>query len=156
MTFQIVALPYAPFASLFTRPETELARYRARRLMADSRPGYPCRVSLSDAEIGETLILVNYTHLGGATPYAANHAIYVRSGAARACPKPGEVPDMLTSRLLSVRGFDADGLLQHAEVKEGAALAPVLEDVLSDTGIAHADIHFAGPGCFGARAMRVA
>lgn len=155
MNFQIAALPFAPFASLFTHPEAELPRHRARRVTADTAPGYPCRVSLTDAEIGETLILVNYTHLGGATPYAANHAIYVRERATRAWPKPGEVPEMLRSRLLSIRGFDAGGFLRVAEVKEGTALAPVLEDILSDTGIAHADIHFAGPGCFAARAMRV-
>ena len=154
MTFQISALPFAPFAPLFSQPEAELSRHRALRVTADTNPGYPCRVSLADADAGETLILVNYTHLDGATPYAASHAIYVRENAVQAQPALGEVPDMVSRRLLSLRGFDGAGLLQVAQVHDGAALAAALEAILTDGWIAHVDIHFAGPGCFAARATR--
>ena len=54
----------------------------------------------------------------------------------------------------SIARVDAAGLLQVTQVHDGAALAPALEAILTDGGIAHVDIHFAGPGCFAARATR--
>ena len=52
--FQFVALPLERFTHLFTMDEAELASVGARRMTVDENPGYPCRVSLMDAPIGET------------------------------------------------------------------------------------------------------
>ena len=59
MSFQIHALPAEHFQPLFRMSEQELASVRATRMVVDTKPGYPCRVSLADAEVGETVILVN-------------------------------------------------------------------------------------------------
>jgi hypothetical protein len=79
--FRIRALPIAPFAPLFDLSEDELRRRRAVRVVADRAPGFPCRVSLRDAEPGETVLLLNYEHQSADSPYRAGHAIYVRAGA---------------------------------------------------------------------------
>ena len=42
--------------------EAELAANNARLEVVQEHPGTPCRVSLDDAQIGETVALVNYTH----------------------------------------------------------------------------------------------
>jgi hypothetical protein len=154
MTFRITALPAAPFAPLFAMSDAALASLGARRVVADAGHGFPCRISLADAELGETLILTHFEHHPVATPFRASHAIYVRAAAAEARPAPGEVPPMLRSRLLSLRGFDAEGMLRAAEVADGTALEPAIETMLADRTIAYLHLHFARPGCYAARVER--
>lgn len=50
MNYRIVALPVAPFASLFGLNDETLAARGVLRRVADEEPGFPCRVSLQDAE----------------------------------------------------------------------------------------------------------
>ena len=154
MTFQIHGLPMAPFAPLFELDDTALASMGATRVMATSNPGFPCRVSLKDADVGEELILLNHRHLPSNSPYAATHAIYVRKDAREARPAPSEVPEVLSSRLLSLRAFDAADMMQRAEVVEGDRLGDRLQDILADAAIAYVHIHNAAPGCFAASATR--
>ncbi|QQA43417.1 DUF1203 domain-containing protein [Pelagovum pacificum] len=154
MSFQINALDPAPFAPLFTMSEAELVGRHARRVTADSAPGFPCRVSMADAAVGDRLILLHYEHMPAHSPFRASHAIYIREGAERARLAPGEVPEVLARRLLSVRAFDGDDMMVAAEVVEGTSLGPVLSDWLEDAGVAFVDIHYARPGCFAGRAVR--
>ena len=153
MTFQISALPADPFASLFALSDAELAARGARRRVVDESPGFPCRVSLCDAAVGETVILTHFEHHAVASPFRASHAIYVRQGAEQATPEPNEVPVMLRHRLLSLRAFDIDGMLVAADVVDGRELEPVLERLLADAAYVH--VHFAKPGCYAARVDRV-
>lgn len=152
--FRIEALPAHGFAHYFAMTDEALAEAGGCRVVADATPGYPCRVSLEDARVGERLILVNHRHLVARSPYAASHAVYVREGAVEAVPEPGAVPAMLLTRLLSLRAFDARAFMREADVIEGRDLAPRLEAMLAQEGIAFVDIHFAKPGCFAARARR--
>ena len=154
MTFQIHALPMAPFAPLFALDDAALKAQGARRVIASASPGFPCRVSLRDADLGEELILVNHRHLAANSPYAACHAIYIRKDAQPARPAPGEIPEVLASRLLSLRAFDAEAMMQSAEVVEGRDLAPGLLRIFANPAIAEVHIHNAAPGCFAARATR--
>src|ERR1700722_18209942 len=102
MSFRISALPAASFAPLFRLTDVELAERAVVRRIVDSKPGFPCRVSLADAEIGETVLLLNYDPQPMRSPYRATHAIFVREGAKEAHPEVGEVPQALRTRLLSV------------------------------------------------------
>jgi hypothetical protein len=154
MTFQIHALDPAPFAPLFELDDAALRAHGARRVVATRSPGFPCRVSLADAAVGETLLLANHAHLEGATPYAATHAIYVRQGACRVTPAPGAVPAMLASRLLSVRGYDCDKMMVDADVVEGRDLALHLEALFARNDIAFVHLHNARQGCFAAAVTR--
>jgi hypothetical protein len=154
MTFQIHPLDPAPFAPLFGLDDAGLRARGARRVTATSDPGFPCRVSLADAAIGETLILANHAHLVGPTPYAATHAIYIREGAVAAMPAPDTVPEVLARRLLSVRGFDAEQMLVDADVVDGRDLADHLARLFGNGDIAFVHVHFARPGCFAAAVTR--
>ncbi len=78
MSFQLHALSPARFAPLFDLTDKELMNAQATRMVVDTRPGFPCRVSLADAEIGETVILVNFQHQPADSPFQAAHAILVR------------------------------------------------------------------------------
>ncbi len=154
MTFQIRALPKTPFEDLFALSDAELGKRNILRVTASSEPGYPCRVSLQDAKIGEELILLNYQHLDGSTPYAASHAIYVRKNAKQAHVMADRVPEVLSRRLLSVRGFNRQNLMVEADVINGQDLAEKLEELLSNAEIDFFHIHNAKQGCFAAKATR--
>ncbi len=156
MTFQIHALDYAPFARYFALDDAELASLGARRMTATESPGFPCRVSLADADRGDTLMLLNYAHLPETSPYRASHAIFVRENATPARPAPGEVPDALARRLLSVRGYGADHFMREADVVEGAALGEALERLFADAETVYVHIHNVRQGCFAAKATRAA
>ncbi len=111
MDFQISALSIDLFSHLFGQDGEALARQGIQRVIVDSNPGYPCRVSLQDAEIGETVLLMNFEHQTLPTPYRSSHAIFVRESADQAAPARNEVPEMLRLRLLSVRASDQAGML---------------------------------------------
>ena len=121
MHFRIRGLPAEPFADLFNLSDAELAQRFAVRRTVDADHGYPCRISLTDAKVGDEVILVNHEHLDVATPYRSRHAIYVRAGEMR-FDAVDMVPDMLRRRLLSLRGFDAEGMMTSADVVEGREL----------------------------------
>ncbi len=154
MNFQIHALPIAPFTHLIGQPASVLASHNAVRVTADRAPGFPCRVSLRDATPGETLLLVNYEHQPAATPYRASHAIYLRENASQAALAPGEIPDLFATRLLSLRGFNQDGMMLNADVSEGTKLAPAIAALFADPAIAYIHLHYAKPGCYAARVDR--
>jgi hypothetical protein len=154
MPFLIRPLPHARFAPLFDLDEAELSARGALRRTADAKPGFPCRVSLADAEPGEEVILLHDEHHSAATPFRSGHAIYVRAAAVEADPAPGEVPPMLRSRMLSLRGFDRHGMLKTADLADGAALEAPLEAMLAEPEVDYVHLHFAKAGCYAASAVR--
>ena len=154
MSFRISGLPASQFAPLFPLSDEELAHHDAVRVVADQHPGFPCRVSLKDAEIGERLLLLNYEHLPVASPYRSRHAIYVRESATDARLAVDEVPEQLRIRLLSVRAFDARGMMKAAHVTAGTALETIIEQLFADAAVEYLHIHNAKPGCYAARVDR--
>lgn len=154
MSFRILALPRDPFVPLFALDDSDLEVRGVVRKVVDAKPGYPCRVSLADAEIGETVLLLNYEHQPADTPFRASHAIYVRTNAPQAHCRLGEVPDVLRRRMISVRGFDTAHLLVAADLAEGTHLESALEAMLSDRTVSYIHLHYAKPGCFAARVVR--
>ena len=154
MSFQILALPNDGFAPLFSLADAELRERNVLRKVVDQKPGFPCRVSLADAEIGETVLLIHYEHQPARTPFRASHAIYVREDAAQANCEIGEVPALLRSRTISLRGFDAGHMLIAADLAEGTALESALEAMFANEAVSYIHLHFAKPGCYAARAVR--
>lgn len=154
MDFQISGLPLAGFQPLFALTDAELAERGIVRRIANERPGFPCRVSLRDADPGERLLLLNYEHLAVASPYRARHAIFVRENAVEAQLKVNEVPEVLAIRLLSVRAYDKDGMMRAADVVPGTEVVPLIERMLSDPEVTYLHAHNAKPGCFAARIDR--
>src|SRR5712692_7858745 len=79
MSFRTLGLPPDLFRGYFSMSDAELQSIGAVRRIADTA-GWPCRVSLEHAAIGEEVLLLNYEHQPGDTPYRSRHAIYVRRG----------------------------------------------------------------------------
>ena len=154
MDFQISALNIDQFCHLFGKNREALAKQGVHRLVVDNNPGYPCRVSLRDAEIGENVLLINYEHQSMPSPYRSSHAIFVRECASQAVPKRNEIPKMFRIRLLSVRAFDASGMMLDADVIDGERLETLIEKMLANEYAEYLHIHNARPGCYAARVDR--
>ncbi len=154
MSFQIHALPAEHFQPLFRMSAQELEGVQATRMVVDAKPGYPCRVSLADAEVGETVILVNYQHQAADSPYRSAHALFVREHAGQAFPERGEVPEVLTTRLISIRAFDDKHYMVNADVVDGMDLHEAIPAMLQDPAVAYLHLHNAKPGCFAAWVTR--
>ena len=152
--FAIAGLDPAPFALLYGLSDAELAARNVVRMTADAKPGFPCRVTLADAEPGETLLLLNHEYQPAETPYRGRHAIFVREGAAAAALFVDAVPEQLATRLLSVRAFDGDDMMVDGEVIEGYLLAALIERGFADPALADLHVHNARRGCFAARVDR--
>ena len=154
MSFQIHALPAEHFQPLFRMSAQELEGVQATRKVVDAKPGYPCRVSLADAEVGETVILVNYQHQAADSPYRSAHALFVREHAGQAFPKRAEVPEVLTTRLISIRAFNDKHYMVNADVVDGMDLHEAIPAMLQDPAVAYLHLHNAKPGCFAAWVTR--
>jgi len=154
MGFQISALNVDQFSHLFGQDQERLAKQGVHRIVVDNNPGFPCRVSLRDAEVGEKVLLMNYEHQPKQTPFRSSHAIFVREWAGQTIPDRNEVPQMLRHRLLSVRAFDASGMMIDADVIDGEHLESIIEHMLANDSADYLHIHNAKLGCYAALVER--
>lgn len=154
MSFRYIGLSAEPFAPLQDLSDGELHARGMRRVIVDAKPGFPCRVTLEDAEPGETVLLVPFEHHPAHSPYRASGPIFVRENAHASYDHVGDVPSALRARLLSVRAYAKDGMMVDADVTEGAELEPLLERLFADPRVAYAHVHNARRGCYAARVER--
>ena len=154
-SFRFVALPAERFFPLFSQSDADLRAAGARRLIVDGKPGFPCRVSLADAEIGETVVLLPFFHHDVASPYRASGPIFVRQNASTASPAVGEVPLMFRHRLLSLRAYDSAAMMTNGEVVKGNEIEAAIERLFADQVVSYLHVHNAIPGCYNCRVDRV-
>jgi hypothetical protein len=153
-SFRFIALPAERFAPLFDRSNAALQEIGVRRMVVTEKPGFPCRVSLVDAELGETVLLVPFVHHDTSCPYRSSGPIFVRRGALTANPAVGEVPEMLRHRTLSIRAYDEVGMMTGAAVVKGGELEEAMRRLFADESVGYLHIHNAGPGCYNCRVER--
>lgn len=153
-SFRIRGLAPEPFQPLFALSDIELAGRGAKRMRVDACPGFPCRVSLEDAPIDETVLLLNWEHLKTVSPYRASGPIFVREAAHAPAEFVDAIPEQLRRRLLSVRAYDGDDMMHTAEVLQGDALQAQIGIYFADSAIRYLHVHNARPGCFACRVDR--
>lgn len=153
MSYRITGLPAQPFAHLFGLPDAELAHHGALRLATSAGDRHPDRIELRLARPGETVLLVNHEHQNADTPYRSRHAIFVREHAQAHFDAVGQLPPVLRS-LMSLRAFDARGMMVDADIAEGEAVEPLVERLLAQPGVAYVHAHYARRGCYAALIQR--
>lgn len=153
-SFQLVGLPAEPFAELFELSDADLVALHAQRVVATAQPGYPCRVSLVDADVGDELLLLTFPHQPAASPYNASGPIYVRKDARQRRVEAGVVPEYVRSRLMSARAYDRAHMIVDASVCEGSEVALEIERLFGDDRVAYIHLHNARRGCFSCRVDR--
>jgi hypothetical protein len=153
MKYRITGLSADQFAPLFGLDHTALADRNAERVTVTTKPGFPCRISLDDAEPGEEVILLHHVSHDVATPYRSAYAIYVREGVAAVTYRDA-LPPIMQHRPLAFRAFDEGGRLRDAALAgPGEAEAAILR-LFQSSDIAYIHAHNAAHGCFAARVDR--
>ena len=155
MTYRVTGLDPAPFKPLFGLPDDELAKQGIVRMTVDS-PTFPCRVSLTDRAIGETVLLLNHVSHDGDGPYRATHAIFVTESDDEAARYVDQVPPVFEKRILSLRGFDEQGMMVEAFLAQPGEADAVIRRMFENEWVDHIDAHNATRGCFSARIERSA
>jgi len=153
MTYVINGLDPAPFAPLFDLDDSQLDARGIVRMTVDN-PNFPCRVSLRDAELGDEVLLLNHVSHDGANPYRASHAIFVSRSATKAGRYVDAIPPALDRRILSLRAFDANGMMIEAALAQPGEADPTIRKLLANPSADHIDAHNAIRGCFAARIER--
>ena len=151
MCFQISGLDVDQFSHLFGEDLETLSKSGVERMIVDNKPGYPCRVSLQDADIGDTVLLMNYEHQPALSPYRSSHAIFVREWAIQTKPARNEVPEMLRHRMISLRAFDSSGMMVDADIVDGRQIEPMIDRMLAIESVSYLHLHNAKRGCYAAR-----
>lgn len=152
--FQIVALEEKVFHNLFLMNEEALESIGVVKIIANQNPGYPCRISLKDAEIGEEVFLLNYQYHNVESPYKASGPIFIRKGATTAKLNVNEIPHMLHHRYLSIRGYNADSMIVEARVTEGVNVKENIDEIFDNKEVEYIHILNAKPGCYNCLVIR--
>jgi len=153
--FRYIGLPRAQFEPMFAMSDAELGVHGARRIIADEKPGFPCRVSLADAEPGEQLLLLSFAHQDAESPYKASGPIFVRENAREPYDSDRIPPVFATGRLLSARAYDAAGMMIDADVTQSDDLEALLSKLFAGGETDYVHVHYARRGCFAARVEHV-
>ena len=152
-SYCVKGLDPAPFKPLFGLSDEELAERGIVRMSVDS-PTFPCRISLTDRAIGEKVLLLNHVSHDVANPYRASHAIFVTEGESQAAEYVDEVPPVFEKRVLSLRGFDADGMMAEAMLTQPGEADAGIRKLFSNPEVQTIHAHNATRGCFAARIER--
>ena len=153
MTYKVCGLDPMPFEPLFGLPDEELVERGVVRMTVNSST-FPCRVSLTDRAIGETVLLLNHVSHDVANPYRATHAIFVTEGEGQAAEYVDQVPPVFEKRVLSLRGFDADGMMADAVLTQPGEADAGIRRLFANSAIQTIHAHNATRGCFAARIER--
>ena len=156
MSYIVSGLQSAPFAPLFGLDDEALIAQGIHRMNAPQDGLYPCRVTLADVPAGTPVLLLSYQHQPAAGPYRADGPIFVTEGYRETAMVTGELPLMMTRRILSVRAYDGDDMMVDAEVVDGQQADTLIRRYLSQPDIAYLHVHLARRGCFAARVDRAA
>lgn len=153
-SYRITGLDPAPFVHLFALTDEALRAAGAERVTVTEKPAAPCRISLDDAEIGESVLLLSYAHQTGDTPYRQAGPIFVRARQRRA-EALGQIPPALARRTLSLRGYDASHNMIEADLTEGAEASALIARFFDNPHVAYIHAHYARRGCYAARIERI-
>lgn len=151
MAYRITGLNPEPFKPLFALSDEELEnRGMARMTVTNDR--FPCRISLVDRPVGEQVILLNHVSHDVANPYRASHAIFVAD--ADQAEFVDEMPPVFEPRILSLRGFDSQGMMADALIAQPGEADSGMRKLFESPKIAYIHVHNAARGCFSAKVER--
>jgi hypothetical protein len=99
--------------------------------------------------------LLNHVCQPADTPYRATHAVFVVEGAENTYQRVNEIPDVMRTRLLSLRAYDAAGMMLDADVVDGRNVESVIIRFFQSPDVAYIHAHNAKYGCYSGRIDRV-
>lgn len=154
MSYRITGIDPAPYLPLYGLSDRELEAHGVVRMTVTAKPGFPCRVSLVDREVGEAVLLLNHVSHDVDGPYRASHAVFVAEGVTAPAAYVDEVPPVFGSRVLSLRGFDRNGMMADAILTQPGEAHAGIRRLFENPAIETIHAHNAVRGCFAARIER--
>lgn len=154
MNYTVSGLDADIFRPLFSLNDDELERRNIVRKTVDAHPGFPCRISLEDAKIGDTVLLLNYETHSVDTPYRSSYAIYVNETAKQGRQKKNTLPGVFKNRPIALRVFDESAMLIMADMGMNEDLEAKIKKIFADPKAAYIHAHNAMHGCFVAEIQR--
>ena len=154
MSYVVRGIDPAPYRHLFGQSDEKLQKQGVVRMTVDS-PTYPCRVSLTDRDIGEKVLLLNHMSHDVAGPYRASHAIFVTETDQEAAEYVDRVPPVFEKRVLSLRAFDAEGMMADAILTQPGEAEAGIRKLFSNPEVETIHAHNATRGCFSAKIERI-
>jgi hypothetical protein len=148
--YRIVALDSAAAAAARTLPVGP----EVERVIANAPHAFPCRHCLTDAAVGEELVLLRHDPFAQPGPFREVGPIFVHQRACTRAETGSALPDQLGRRLLALRGYDARERMVACEVTLGRELAGLVEQLLGRPEVAFLHVRFARAGCFACRIER--
>jgi len=155
MSFIIRGLDPKRFEHLVGATDGFLNELGVLRRIADAKPGFPCRVSLEDAEPGDSVLLLNHESHSAPTPYRSAYAIFINESAREAAVYENEIPPVMRSRPISLRHFSRDGLLLGASLALRGDAREAICVAFDNPEISYIHAHNAAHGCFAAEVRRL-
>ena len=153
MTYRITGIDPAPYRHFHGLSDEELESHGIVRMTVND-PTFPCRVSLTDRAIGEKVLLINHTSHDTANPYRATHAIFVAEKADEAAEFIDRIPPVFEKRVLSLRGFDAKGMMADAILTQPGDAEAGIRKLFENPVVETIHAHNAVRGCFSAKIER--
>ncbi|HAU21777.1 MAG TPA: DUF1203 domain-containing protein [Erythrobacter sp.] len=154
MAYIVRGLDPKQFSNLFAFDNAQLEARYATRVVAGPAGRYPCRVSLLNADPGDELLLMNHNSHDVRTPYRNNYAIYVRKDAKETASYVDELPPVLRSCQIALRGYNADGNLIDGVLALDDNVDEIVRTLFADDSISYIHAHNAAYGCFAALVER--
>ena len=153
MSYVVRGLDPAPYQPLFGLSDEELGARGIVRMTVTKKPSFPCRITLEDRDLGESVLLLNHVSHDVANPYRASHAIFIAK-ADQAAEYVDRSPPVFESRMLSLRGFDTDGMMVDALVAQPGEADAGIRKLFDNPAITSIHAHNAARGCFSAKIER--
>jgi len=154
MSYRIRGLDPRPIAPLFNLDDDALAGRGVVRMTVTEKSSFPCRVTLDDADVGESVLLLNHVSHDVANAYRASHAIFVSEGVREAADYRNEIPPALDRRILSLRAFDKAGMMVDAALAQPGRADEAIRALFGSDQVAYIHAHNAVRGCFAAKVER--
>lgn len=154
MTYIVQGLSPKPFSHLLNQSSESLAASGAVRQVVDAAPGYPCRISLEDAAVGESVILLNHESHATSTPFPSAYAIFIRENQTEAAVYEDTLPPVFVNRCIALRMFNSEAMLVGATISQGELLEPAIIQALAREHVEYIHAHNAAHGCFAAEIRR--
>lgn len=154
MSYIVRGLDPSPYRQLFGLTDEQLAERGVVRMTVTQKPSFPCRVSLTDRDIGERVLLLNHVSHNVLNPYRSNHAIFVTEDDQDAAEYVDEVPPVFEARVLSLRGFDVEGMMTEAVLTQPGEADAGIRKLFQNPAVDIIHAHNAARGCFAAKIER--
>jgi len=121
--------------------------YSIRRL--DAQDSYPCRHCLREATAAHGMLLLSHQAPKPKSVYGHATAIFLCAQECQRFDAPDTVPDIVRNRHVSLRAFDAQGMMLYDanELVPGSGHDAAIRRILGRDDVAYVNAHTAKAGC---------